>query len=59
MSDDERTRDDTSADTGVGETIEREMPDPDEMPGGRMGRHEGEGKPGSKDPGATREATGA
>ena len=59
MSDDDRTQDETNADTGPGETVQRDMPDPEEMPGGRTGRHEGEGKPGPKDPGTTRKVTDA
>jgi hypothetical protein len=59
MTDDERTQDQTNADTGAGEAVQETMPDPEEMPGGKTGRHEGEGKPGPKDPGTTRDVTGA
>ncbi len=59
MTDEDRTQDDAGPDTGAGDAVQDRVPDPEEMPGGRTGRHEGEGKPGPKDPGTTREATGA
>ncbi len=45
--------------TGPGEAVDKAMPEPEEQPGGTLGRDEGEGAPGPKDPGTTREVTGA
>ena len=59
MNDDHRTPDESDAETGPGKTVQDEMPDPEQMPGGKTGRQEGEGKPGPKDPGTTRDVTGA
>ena len=55
--DDDKDRDEH---TGPGEAVEKNMPEPEEMPGGTLGRDDGdEGAPGPKDPGTTRRETGA
>lgn len=59
MTDHEHTHEDSDAETAPGKTVQEEMPDPEQMPGGKTGRQEGEGKPGPKDPGTTRDVTGA
>jgi hypothetical protein len=45
--------------TGPGEAVDKAMPEPEQQPGGTLGRDEGEGAPGPKDPGTTRKVTGA
>ena len=45
--------------TDPGEAVQDAMPEPEEQPGGTLGRDEGEGAPGPKDPGTTRWVTGA
>lgn len=56
----EEHRDDTtSPTTSPGEAVEEAMPEPEEQPGGTLGRDEGEGAPGPKDSGTTRDVTGA
>ena len=48
-----------SADTDPGQAVQEATPEPQEMPGGTLGRDEGEGAPGPKDPGTTRQVTDA
>jgi hypothetical protein len=45
--------------TSAGEAVQEAAPEPSERPGGTLGREEGEGAPGPKDPGTTRRVTGA
>jgi hypothetical protein len=44
--------------TKPGEAVEEAMPEPEEQPGGTLGRDEGEGAPGPADPGTTRRVAG-